>query len=79
MDKENTIINNLAVFEINIPDNLDLIKLDKELFILEEIWSLVEKWENAWSSYKSTSFWNIKTDEIEDFATDLYRYALAII
>lgn len=73
MDKENALINNLAVFEINIPDNLDLKKLEKELNTLEEIWSLAKKWEDAWLSYKSTSFWNIKTDEIEEFATGLYR------
>lgn len=74
-DKESELINNLAVFGINIPDNLDLRQVEKELNVLEEIWVLASRWEEAWLSYKSTTFWNIKTDEMDEFAEQLYRYA----
>lgn len=72
-DEEARIIIDLGVFNINIPENLELRRLDKELKQLEEIWDLADQWENAWLCYKSDSFWAIKTDEMEEFATTMFR------
>lgn len=72
-DKENQLTSDLATFKINIPDNLDLKKLDMELNVLEEVWSLAKEWEDAWFTYKTGNFWNIKTDDMENFAANLFR------
>lgn len=53
---------------------MDLIKLDKELAILEEVWNLVNSWEEAWEVYKVMSFWKIETEQMEEFSSELYKY-----
>lgn len=63
----------LAVFGINMPNNQDLRRLDAELAVLEEVWDLASQWEDAWEGFKSGSFWDVKTDDMEDVATALYR------
>lgn len=72
-DQEARMLNDLAVFGINIPENQDLRRLDKELKVLEEVWDLANQWEDAWTSYRTGSFWEIKTDDMEDCAVTLYR------
>lgn len=63
----------LAVFGINVPDNQDLRRLDQELAILEEVWSLADQWADAWEGFKSASFWLCRTDDMDDVASVLYR------
>lgn len=72
-DKEQRLISDLAVFGINIPENLDLRKLDKELKTLEEVWGIAAVWEEAWLGYKTGNFWAIHTDDMDDVATALSR------
>lgn len=72
-DQEAQLQSDLMTFEIRHPPNMDLIKLDKELAILEEVWNLVDSWDKAWESYKSTSFWKIETEQMEEFSTELYK------
>lgn len=72
-DQESQLQNDLMTFEIRQPPNMDLIKLDKELTILEEVWNLVYSWDEAWEGYKSMSFWKIETEQMEEFSNDLYR------
>lgn len=71
--KEAELVENLAIFGINILDNLDIRRLDKDLELLEEIWDLADQWECAWFEYKTASFWNIKPDEMEDLSLTLFR------
>lgn len=73
-DLESQLQDDLMTFEIRQPPNMDLIKMDKELSILEEVWNLVNSWEEAWESYKSTSFWKIETEQMEEFSNELYKY-----
>lgn len=72
-DQESQLQSDLMTFEIRQPPNMDLIKLDKELSILEEVWNLVNEWDEAWEGYKSTSFWKIETEQMEEFSNDLYK------
>lgn len=67
----------LAVFKINVPDNQDLRKLDRELAVLEEVWDLASQWEDSWLLFKSGNFWEIKTDDMDEVATTLYRLDVA--
>lgn len=71
--KEQQLIYDLNTFSINIPDNLDLRKLEAELAILMEVWDLAVQWEDNWNLYKSGNFWNIDTVEMENMAIALYR------
>lgn len=73
-EQETQLQNDLMTFDIRQPPNMDLIKMDKELTILEEVWNLVNTWDEAWEGYKSTSFWKIETEQMEEFSNDLYKY-----
>lgn len=73
-DQQERMMNDLAVFNIKIPENQDLKRMDKELQILEEVWDLADQWEEAWLGYKYGSFWDIKTDDMEELANTLFRY-----
>lgn len=56
------------------PVNLDLQKMEKELEKLEEVWGLVFQWEESWEKYKTQTFWEMETDEMEDNVMFLFRY-----
>lgn len=73
-DQEAQLQSDLMTFEIRHPPNMDLLKMDKELKILEEVWTYVNTWDEAWEGYKSTSFWKIETEQMEEFSSELYKY-----
>ncbi|XP_037928394.1 dynein heavy chain 2, axonemal [Teleopsis dalmanni] len=70
---ENSLINDLTVFNINQSENLDLRKLQAELAIIKEIWELVNEWQKNWNEWKSGNFWEINIDIMEDTAITLYK------
>ncbi|XP_041988681.1 dynein axonemal heavy chain 2 isoform X2 [Aricia agestis] len=72
-NQEQAIRDGLAVFNMTIPVNLDLQKMEKELEKLEEVWELVNKWEESWEKYKDQRFWEMETDEMEDTTMFLFR------
>ena len=65
-EKENTLRNELAIFEISLPENPEMEKLEKELATLELVWELANQWEEAWGRYKSGNFWELQTEEMEN-------------
>ncbi|XP_037045747.1 dynein heavy chain 2, axonemal [Bradysia coprophila] len=73
-DQEVQLQSDLMTFEIRQPANMDLIKMDKELTTLEEVWNLVNAWDEAWDVYKVMSFWKIETEQMEEFSNDLYKH-----
>lgn len=64
----------LIVIFLRTPVNLDLQKMEKELEKLEEVWGLVGQWEDSWDKYKSLTFWELETDEMEENVMFLFRY-----
>lgn len=48
--------------------------MEKELEKLEEVWGLVGQWEDSWDKYKSLTFWELETDEMEENVMFLFRY-----
>lgn len=68
----------LTILSVDIflrtPVNLDLQKMEKELEKLEEVWGLVGQWEDSWDKYKSLTFWELETDEMEENVMFLFRY-----
>ncbi|CAG9579057.1 unnamed protein product [Danaus chrysippus] len=71
--QEQQIRDGLAVFNLTTPVNLDLQKMEKELEKLEEVWGLVFQWEESWEKYKTQTFWEMETDEMEDNVMFLFR------
>ncbi|VVD00552.1 unnamed protein product [Leptidea sinapis] len=71
--QEQQIRDGLAVFNLTTPVNLDLQKMEKELEKLEEVWGLVYQWEESWEKYKTQTFWEMETDEMEDNVMFLFR------
>ncbi|CAH2077128.1 unnamed protein product, partial [Iphiclides podalirius] len=72
--QEQQIRDGLAVFNLTTPVNLDLQKMEKELEKLEEVWELVVQWEDSWEKYRTQTFWEMETDEMEDNVMYLFRY-----
>ncbi|KAG7305948.1 hypothetical protein JYU34_008511 [Plutella xylostella] len=72
-EQEQAIRDGLAVFNLTTPVNLDLQKMEKELEKLEEVWGLVNQWEESWEKYKNQTFWEMETDEMEDNVMFLFR------
>ncbi|KAG6451921.1 hypothetical protein O3G_MSEX007393 [Manduca sexta] len=71
--QEQQIRDGLAVFNLTTPVNLDLQKMEKELEKLEEVWGLVFQWEESWEKYKTQTFWEMETDEMEENVMFLFR------
>ncbi|XP_050561707.1 dynein axonemal heavy chain 2 [Spodoptera frugiperda] len=71
--QEQAIRDGLAVFNLTTPVNLDLLKMEKELEKLEEVWGLVNQWEESWEKYKTQTFWEMETDEMEENVMYLFR------
>ncbi|KAJ2950232.1 hypothetical protein O0L34_g11594 [Tuta absoluta] len=72
-EQEQAIRDGLAVFNLTLPVNLDLQKMEKELEKLEEVWGLVLRWEESWEIYKNQVFWEMETDEMEENVMFLFR------
>ncbi|RVE54736.1 hypothetical protein evm_000503 [Chilo suppressalis] len=71
--QEQQIRDGLAVFNLTTPVNLDLQKMERELEKLEEVWGLVFQWEESWEKYKTQTFWEMETDEMEENVMFLFR------
>ncbi|CAK1540781.1 unnamed protein product [Leptosia nina] len=71
--QEQQIKDGLAVFNLTTPVNLDLQRMEKELEKLEEVWGLVFQWEESWEKYKTQTFWEMETDEMEENVMYLFR------
>ncbi|XP_013098623.2 dynein axonemal heavy chain 2 [Stomoxys calcitrans] len=70
---EESLINDLAIFHINQPENLNLKKLNDEVRIIRNIWELILEWQNTWNEWRKENFWKINIDLMEDTAMSLYK------
>lgn len=70
---EQSLINDLATFYINQPENSDLKTLSSEVQIVKGIWELILEWQNAWNEWRTGNFWKINIDIMEDTALSLYK------
>ncbi|XP_025835309.1 dynein heavy chain 2, axonemal-like [Agrilus planipennis] len=72
-EREDRLRRDLGIFDISLPESIELKRLEQELATLEYVWDLADEWETAWESYKSGGFWTIQTTEMEDKAQTLFR------
>ncbi|XP_054274165.1 dynein axonemal heavy chain 2 [Macrosteles quadrilineatus] len=71
--KQEQLTADLGVFNISLPPNDDLRKLENNLQLLTNVWELTDEWDTAWASYKTGVFWDIKVEDMEITAQTLYK------
>lgn len=71
--KQEQLTADLGVFNISLPPNDDLRKLENNLQLLMNVWELTDEWDTAWASYKTGVFWDIKVEDMEITAQTLYK------
>ncbi|CDS41066.1 dynein heavy chain [Echinococcus multilocularis] len=73
MEKENEIRSGLLIFKIDHQPCKESALVQKELDILEQIWTLNKEWEENWMGWKHGKFSNLQTDDMETLATAMFR------
>jgi len=53
---EQDLLNSLAIFEIEMPPNMDLKNFVKDLEVLESVWVIVYEWDGYWTEYAVEPF-----------------------
>ncbi|KAE8744396.1 hypothetical protein FOCC_FOCC009000 [Frankliniella occidentalis] len=64
---------NLSIFHITYPDSVDLASLEKDLTALDVVWQITNKWDQTWDSYKFGKFLEIRSNEMDGTAQNLFR------
>ncbi|XP_075210256.1 dynein heavy chain 2, axonemal kl-2 [Lycorma delicatula] len=72
-NREAALIRDLALFGIEVSPSTDLQKLEAELDLIISIWEMAKQWDELWLKYKQENFWELKADEMETTANELYR------
>lgn len=73
LEFEAALLNDLATFNINQPENQQLRQIQTELIVIRQIWELILDWQNAWEEWRTGNFWKINIDIMEDTAMALYK------
>ncbi|XP_031338901.1 dynein heavy chain 2, axonemal-like isoform X2 [Photinus pyralis] len=71
--KEEELRRDLKIFDLSLPESLELQALETELATIELVWQLTDDWDTAWNGWKSGGFWDIRTEDMEDIAQTLFR------
>ncbi|KAB0795300.1 hypothetical protein PPYR_12139 [Photinus pyralis] len=72
-EKEAQLRKDLGIFDLSLPESLELQALEAELDAIELVWQLTDEWDTAWENWKNSAFWDIKTEDMEDIAQTLFR------
>ncbi|VUZ53067.1 unnamed protein product, partial [Hymenolepis diminuta] len=73
LGKEDEIRNGLRLFKLEQPSCKEATLIQKELELLEEIWTLNKKWEDNWMQWKLGKFSELQTDDIEELAISMLK------
>ena len=71
--EEVELLNALAVFDIDIPPNMDLRNFEGDLALLESVWEVVYEWDCNWEEYRTEPFKTMQTGDMEDVATHMHK------
>ena len=72
-DEELELRRGLGIFRIDHPLSKEIVNLEKEIEALEGIWSMALEWNQMFDKWRLTTFGNLQTQVMEDFAQGLYR------
>lgn len=73
LSKEAKLIEELNILNIQHDENLDLKRLEQEIKMLEEVWTVVYDWDEVWINLKYENFWKINVDEMETVVMEIFR------
>ncbi len=51
--------------DLEIPDILEIKKIEQDIEFLEQIWAVAADWDAAWESWKATSLNNLDLEDME--------------
>ncbi|VDM31109.1 unnamed protein product [Hydatigera taeniaeformis] len=72
-EKENEIRSGLLIFKIDQQPCKESTLIQKELDLLEQIWTWNKEWEEKWMTWKYGKFSDLQTDDMETLATAMFR------
>ena len=72
-DEEQELRRGLGIFRIDHPLSKDIINLEKEIEALEGIWTMALEWNQMFDKWKLTTFGNLQTQVMEDYAQAQYK------
>ncbi|CEG44893.1 flagellar inner arm dynein 1 heavy chain beta [Plasmopara halstedii] len=74
--RQDTLRKGLKIFNIEEFKNDGFVQTEKDLELLQQIWTLTDEWEVVWASWKNTVFYNIEVDTMESTAAQFYKKVL---
>lgn len=72
-EEEQELRRGLGIFRIDHPLSKDIINLEKDIEALEGVWSLALEWNEMFDKWKLTTFGNLQTQVMEDYAIAQYK------
>ncbi|CAF1579491.1 unnamed protein product, partial [Adineta steineri] len=72
-EEEQELRRGLGIFRIDHPLSKDIINLEKDIEALEGIWTMALEWNQMFDKWKLTTFGNLQTEVMEDYAQSQYR------
>lgn len=72
-EEEQELRRGLGIFRIDHPLSKDIQNLEKDIEALEGIWTMALEWNQMFDKWKTTTFGNLQTQVMEDYAQGQYR------
>ncbi|CAF5174795.1 unnamed protein product, partial [Rotaria magnacalcarata] len=72
-EEEQELRRGLGIFRIDHPLSKDIQNLEKDIEALEGIWSMALEWNQTFDKWKTTTFGNLQTQVMEDYAFALLK------
>lgn len=63
----------LSIFKIDQPASKDLLALERDIELIETIWTIALDWDNSWSSWKTSMFSTLQTSEMEQQSQTIFK------
>nr|CDS32130.1 dynein heavy chain [Hymenolepis microstoma] len=73
LGKEDELRNGLRLFKLEQPPCKESALIQRELDLLEEIWTLNKEWEENWMQWKLGRFSELQTDDMDEFASTMLK------
>ena len=72
-EEEQELRRGLGIFRIDHPLSKDISNLEKDIEALEGIWTMAREWNEMFDKWKLTTFGNLQTQLMEDYAQAQYK------
>lgn len=72
-EEEQELRRGLGIFRIDHPLSKDIMNLEKDIEALEGIWSIALEWNQMFDGWKTTTFGNLQTQVMEDYAQSQFK------